>query len=340
MNHKLIIAALAVPLAWGQTQIHLQTQSRAVDFSGAPSTKPAQTGSVLPVTCSPGAVFVLMTNAPGENLYVCTSLNNWSLQSTGGATPNVLTVSANDTALNIAAGCTGVAPCNVRVGQTIFSFKSGMTATVSAGSGQAYIYVSSTGQLTVGHTFSVSCAGGCVAQTGINAFPSDSYPLAVWTATNGVWNSTGTDARAVLGRDLVTVGEGLTSNPSGGATAINAPGQEAGFQVAFRGTDVAAGVTAFLIIPYACTITDWAIASDGTAKIALWRSPDGSANLPTNGDSLNANGLSLSTGHRIHSTDLSDLTSASVSAFDAIGVNLLATGGGATHVEFSLGCMR
>jgi hypothetical protein len=340
MNHKLIIAALAVPLAWGQTQIHLQTQSRAVDFSGAPSTKPAQTGSLLPAACSPGAVFVLMTNAPGENLYVCTSSNNWSLQSTGGATPNVLTVAANGTALNIGPGCSGLAPCNVRVGQTIFSFQNGMTATISGGSGQAYVYVSSSGILTAGHSLSVTCSGGCVSQTGINAFPADSYPVAVWTATNGVWNATGTDARAVLGRDLVTVGTGLTSSSAGGSTAISAPGQEAGFQVAFRGSDVSAGITTYLIIPYACTITDWAIASDGTATIALWRVPDGGTGLPTDGDSLNASGFSLSTGHRIHSTDLSDLSSISVSAFDTIGVNLLATAGSATHVEFSLGCTR
>jgi hypothetical protein len=340
MNRKLLIAAMAAPLAWGQTQIHLQTQSRAVDFSGAPSTKPAQTGSVLPATCSPGAVFLSMTNAPGENLYVCTSTNNWSLQSNGGATPNVLTVSANGTALNIGPGCSGVAPCNVRVGQTVFSFQNGMTATISAGSGQAYVYLASTGLLTVGSSLSVSCSGGCVVQTGISAFPTDSYPLAVWTATSGVWSAAGTDARAVLGRDLITVGTGLSSAPSGGATAISAPGQEAGFQVAFRGTDVTAGVTAFLIVPYACTITDWAIASDGTATIALWRVPDGGTNLPTNGDSLNTSGFSLSTGHRIHSTSLSDLSGTSISGFDTIGVNLTATGGGATHVEFSLGCMR
>jgi hypothetical protein len=228
----------------------------------------------------------------------------------------------------------------VRVGSIVYSFTSGATATISAGSGSAYIYISSSGMLTVGHSMTVTCAGGCVAQAGITAFPDDSYPIAIWTATSGAWSSSGLDVRATLGRDLVTAGSGLAASSSGAATTLSAPAQEAGFAVAFRGTDVIPGETIFLTIPYACTITDWTITSDGAATIQIWRVTDGGTELPNSADSMNTNGFSLSTGTRIHSTALTDLNTTSIYAFDTIGVNLTATGSAASHVEFSLGCGR
>ena len=215
-----------------------------------------------------------------------------------------------------------------------------MTATLASGPGSAYIYVASSGFLTVGHNMTVSCSGGCVAQSGITGFPADSYPVAVWTASNTIWSPSGMDARAILGRDLVVAGTGISGTSSGGSTTLSAPSQEAGFAVAFRGTDVAAGATLYLTIPYACTISDWAITSDGTATITLWRVSDGGNELPNDSDTLNTNGFSLTTGTRIHSTTLTDLSSTSIFAFDTFGINLFAVGGSASHVEFYLGCAR
>lgn len=62
------------------TKVDLQNQARGIDFSAAPYTKPARTGTALPSTCSTGEVFVMTTAAPGLNLYVCTTVNSWSLQ--------------------------------------------------------------------------------------------------------------------------------------------------------------------------------------------------------------------------------------------------------------------
>lgn len=336
-----IFLGVTAAVAWSQTQINLQSQGRDVDFSAAPNTKPAQAGTFLPTSCSAGAVYVLLSNPPGQNVFICTSSNTWSVQAGGGGSaPNTLTLTASATVLSIGANCGASSPCNVRVGSTIYAFTNGATATISAGTGSAYIYISSAGVLTVGHSMTVACGGGCVAQSGITAFPVDSYPIAVWTATNGAWSQSGQDVRATLGRDLVTAGNGLTASSSGGATTLSVPSEEAGFSVAFRGTDVTAGETIFLTIPYACTITDWAITSDGTATIQLWRVTDGGAELPNNGDSMNLTGFSLATGTRIHSTTLTDLDSTSIYAFDTLGVNLTATGSAASHVEFSLGCSR
>lgn len=340
-KYPLLILAVAAKMVSAQTQINLQTQSRDVDFSAASSTKPAQTGTFLPSSCSPGSVFLLLSSPPGQNVYVCTSSGIWSLQGNGGgAAPNVMALTASGSALSIGANCGSLSPCNVRLGNTVFALTAGMTATAVSGAGSAYIYLSSAGVVTVGHTMNVSCSGGCVAQSGITGFPTDSYPIAIWQATNGTWSQSGIDARAPLGRDLVLTGNGLTSNSSGVATTLSVPAQEAGFSVAFRGTDVVAGETLYLTVPYACTVTDWAITSDGTATIVLWRVPDGGTDVPNNSNSINTSGFSLASGTRIHSTVLTDLLSTSIYAFDTFGVNLLATGGGATHVEFYLGCSR
>jgi len=142
-----------------------------------------------------------------------------------------------------------------------------------------------------------------------------------------------------MGRDLVTVGNGLTDTSAGAVSTLSAPPAEAGFGVAFRGTDVVAGETLFLTVPYACTITDWTITSDGAVTIAVWRVSDGGTSLPNDADSISTNGFSLSTGSRIHSETLTDLTSTSIFAFDTLGLNLSAESG-ASHVEFFLGCAR
>jgi hypothetical protein len=336
------VTLMGAKVTFAQTEINLQNQARDVDFSAALSTKPAQTGFTLPTTCSMGAVFVALGNPPGQNVYVCTSSNVWSLQGGGsgsGSAPNVLTVSAAANILSIGSGCYEVSPCNVRVGSSVYAFVNGMTATLSSGSGTAFVYVSSAGVLTVGHNLTLSCAGGCVAQAGIVGFPTDSYPIAVWTAVNGTWTQ-GIDARATIGRDLVVSGTGLLSSSSGAATTLSAQPQQGGFSVAFRGTDVAAGETLYLTVPYACTITDWAITSDGTATITLWRVPDGGIELPNDSDTLSTNGFSLTTGTRIHSTVLTDLSSTSIFVSDTFGVNLAAVGGSASHVEFYLGCAQ
>ena len=73
-SHSLILLTVlaATGVLQAQTKLNLQAQSQNVDFSAAPSTKPAQTGTALPPTCSPGAVFLLLSNSPGKNLYICT----------------------------------------------------------------------------------------------------------------------------------------------------------------------------------------------------------------------------------------------------------------------------
>lgn len=64
----------------GQTVLDLRTQSKNVDFSQFPSTRPVKTGVVLPAACSIGALYFKIDNPPGQNLYGCSAPNTWTLE--------------------------------------------------------------------------------------------------------------------------------------------------------------------------------------------------------------------------------------------------------------------
>jgi len=76
----LLAAAALAGIGEAQTQIDLRTQGKSVNFSGASSTLPSQTGTLLPAVCQVGATFILTSALAGANWYVCTTANQWSLQ--------------------------------------------------------------------------------------------------------------------------------------------------------------------------------------------------------------------------------------------------------------------
>jgi len=84
--HKLGLGCVLIASAIGQTRVDLRTQSKSVDFSAASSTKPSQTGTALPATCSVGQTFLNTAAPAGQNWYACTSVNTWALQGGGGIT--------------------------------------------------------------------------------------------------------------------------------------------------------------------------------------------------------------------------------------------------------------
>jgi hypothetical protein len=71
-------------VALGQTQVDLKTQSKSIDFSAAPATRPLQTGAVLPASCTVGQMFFNTSASSGQNLYGCVGTNLW-LPETGTA---------------------------------------------------------------------------------------------------------------------------------------------------------------------------------------------------------------------------------------------------------------
>ncbi len=83
----LIAAAILTKVAAGQTQLDLSTQSKSVNFSGAPFTRPVKTGTVQPATCTVGDLFFNTAAPAGQNLYACVAQNTWALETGGGGSP-------------------------------------------------------------------------------------------------------------------------------------------------------------------------------------------------------------------------------------------------------------
>jgi hypothetical protein len=227
---RILLMAALIPACSGQTPtlVDLKAQSRNVDFTSAATTSPFKSGTTLPSACSVGAMYYLSNATPGSNLYGCTASNVWTLESSGAGTQSAsqltdLAASLTATStLTIGANCSIASPCNVRFGSVVHAFTSSSSATISAGSGTAFGYLDASGNLTVGHSMTVTCGSGCVAVSGISAFPSNSVPLFTWTATSGAWNSSGgVDWRAFQSTALVAAGTGLIGVTAGGATTLS-----------------------------------------------------------------------------------------------------------------------
>src|SRR4029077_2268631 len=114
--HQILLAVAAAGALNGQiTQLDLHFQSRDVDFSSANATKPFKSGTTFPSVCAVGEMFFMLNAPAGANLYGCTSLNAWTLESTpGGGAPGASMASqlgdfavarSSATVLTIGANC-------------------------------------------------------------------------------------------------------------------------------------------------------------------------------------------------------------------------------------------
>ena len=127
-------------------------------------------------------------------------------------TPTVLTAGLN---------CSPATPCNARLGSAVVSMVTSAVVTLTAGSGAAYLYLDSSGVLTVGHNLTLSCSIGCTAVSGVTSFPVGSLPLYSWTATNGVWDANGgNDRRAFLSTRNLSAGAGMVTLDLGTQTVV------------------------------------------------------------------------------------------------------------------------
>ncbi len=242
---RTILCTISLVLVSGQTAVNLPKQSKDPDFSSFSGTKPVQTGTALPATCTTGQLFFL-AGAAGSNVYGCTSTNTWSLEAGGSGGSGGASVASqlgdfavtrtSSAVLTIAAACTSATPCNIRFGTQVYTFLSGGTVTLSSGTGTAYIYISSTGVLTVGHNVTATCSSGCTTQSGVTAFPLNSLPLFTWTATSGAWSATGADFRAFLSTQTLASGAGIQLTQTPGQNTLQTDPTVVGLRVAVPST--------------------------------------------------------------------------------------------------------
>lgn len=84
---RLIVSLLCGVTVMAQTKVNLREQAREVDFSGAVSTRPLKSGTVLPATCAVGDMYFKTNSAAGSNINVCAATNTWIVAS-GNSIPS------------------------------------------------------------------------------------------------------------------------------------------------------------------------------------------------------------------------------------------------------------
>jgi hypothetical protein len=197
-----LLAAVAGIAGWAQTQVNLQTQSKNIDFSAAPSTKPFKLGAALPASCNVGEAFFKTSAAPGANWYGCVATNVWVAQAGaggggGGASSSTQLTDFQTTATS---GTTlTVAPGVYRVGSISYSYPASTTFTLTQytiasvnQAGQATVTLASNpgnSSIHFGDTIYISGATGSGC-SGMNALQT----IVNLPAPNQVtinWNSTG-----------------------------------------------------------------------------------------------------------------------------------------------------
>jgi hypothetical protein len=130
-------------------------------------------------------------------------------------------VLTSPTVLTAGLNCSNATPCNARLGNTVYSVTNSSTITLTAGSGTVYLYVDASGALVAGHNLTLTCAGVCGAVSGVTTFPPGSIPLYTWTATSGVWDTSGgTDKRAFLSTRSLGSGTGIVALDTGTQTVV------------------------------------------------------------------------------------------------------------------------
>ena len=141
----------------------------------------------------------------------------------------------------------------------------------------------------------------------------------------------------LFGGGSQAAGHLLAFDASGKAVDGGAPsgGRVVGATFDGGGAALAAGLTAYVKVPFAGTLGAWSILVDtGTCTIKVWKVASGAA-IPAAGDSISTMGVSISSGTAVRSTTLTDFTATAFAAGDIVGIHLQAVTG-ATQAVFEL----
>jgi hypothetical protein len=179
-------------------------------FASASAFGQATVRDITPTTSTPsgscGATQIRL-KTPTGSLYSCQN-GTWALISGGGGggatslvgITDLQLTKTNSTQATVATGSSGV-------NNIVYTFAAAV-ATISAGSGRGYFYISSAGVLTVGHNVTIPTCTNCTATSGVTGFPEFSAPIGYCDASAGTWTSC-TDLRHLVGVDVYTASGGV-----------------------------------------------------------------------------------------------------------------------------------
>lgn len=217
-------------LAAGQTQVDLRTQSKNVDFSGASSTRPSKTGTVLPAVCSTGETFFKSNASAGQNLYLCTAPNTWTVVNGSGGSGQPLPFATMAAAAmvsivngsNAAYGCNGVVSSVAAGTTTIVPLSGSVTEMLLIGisCNDAHLkLIAPTNTLLCTPAGFSSCDSVAGAAFADGVIPLASIPM----STNGAGSFTfgaATDLRAPLQDNPLTPGTGIVYTKAGSTRTL------------------------------------------------------------------------------------------------------------------------
>ena len=263
--------------AWSQSQVHLSTQSKGMDFTGFPSTKPVRTGTSLPGSCSTGEMYFKTDALAGQGLHACVA-GTWAVVGSGSGVEVDfrlildLKPSFTATVLTIAGGrCWG-------------SQKPTATATITGGTGNGtYVaYCTDSQGIVIEHSNSaglaVSCNNCVPIQVTTPMIPEGMYQIATGTIASGQWSAV-TDLRDFSMRMRHNNGTGMNVQCSGGVCVHQVDGAVVQLKsdtfTPMGGFDASAATSTKPVrtgtaLPGTCTVGDQFFKTDATAGQNLY----------------------------------------------------------------------
>jgi len=169
MSKKIWLTALALHLtSYAQTQIDFPRQAKDVS------------GTTLPATCPAGQLFVNLSGPAGQNLYVCTSTNTWSLEGGGsgtGASVPSFNVTTTSSAITMAPGSVLTAANGVSVLVGTYT----ITHTSGTDSGTFYVGPNANNQAGCYYSAGIAISNWAVAGFAGSTCTSGSPPVDIYT---------------------------------------------------------------------------------------------------------------------------------------------------------------
>jgi len=186
----------------------LNWQSIGGDVSGPVASQIVQGLRGVPVAAT--------APADGQILAFSGTLNRWEPKSASGNALAAWPVTRNsDTVLAVGTGP------GLRIGETYCQVPSTSACIqISGGTGTLFMFIRPSCELVVAHNLTVSNCTNCTAVEG-TGYEVNSFPLASWTATDGVLAAIGISTVTPYGIRPLLAGQNVQFTHSGGSTQIN-----------------------------------------------------------------------------------------------------------------------